>query len=446
MCPAAARPDPSVCIIGAGASGITAAQVLAERGLEFDCFEMGSDIGGNWRYDNDNGVSSAYRSLHINTSREAMQYAAFPMPDSYPDYPSHWQVAAYFDAYVDHFGLREQITFRTEVTRVVPEPGGGYEVTTRSRDRGREPEVRHYEHVVVANGHHWDPRWPEPGFPGSETFPGEQIHAHYYRTPDVLEGKRVVVLGIGNSAADIAVESSRVAAETYLAMRRGAHVIPKYIFGVPTDHLTDSAIARTPLKVQQLGMRTLLRLSVGKVTDYGLPAPDHSILEAHPTVSDDLLTRLGHGDLTVMPSIDRFEGSRVCFTDGRSVEADVVVYCTGYKISFPFLGEQVVAPDENRVDLYRRVVDPRHPGLYFIGLIQPLGAVMPLSETQAHWVADLVSGTATLPSVDQMHGQIASYDEAVRRRYVASKRHTIQVDSMSYRTEIERERRDRRVP
>lgn len=436
----------AICIIGAGASGITAAQVLAERGLAFDCFEMGSDVGGTWRYDNDNGVSSAYRSLHINTSREAMQYAAFPMPDTYPDYPSHWQIAEYFDAFVDHFGLRDRITFRTEVTRVVPRGGGGFEVTTRSRERGREPEVRGYDHVVVANGHHWDPRWPEPGFPGSEHFPGEQIHAHYYRTPDLFEDKRVVVLGIGNSAADIAVESSRVASETYLAMRRGAHVIPKYVFGVPTDHLTDSALARTHHKVQQLGMRALLRLSVGKVTDYGLPEPDHQVLDAHPTVSDELLTRLGHGDITVKPSIDRFDGSNVHFTDGSSVEADVVVYSTGYKISFPFLDEQVVAPTDNRVGLYRRVVDPDHPGLYFVGLIQPLGSVMPLAEQQAHWVADLVSGVATLPPVSEMRAQISSYDEAVRRRYVASKRHTIQVDAASYRAELERERRVRRVP
>lgn len=436
----------AICIIGAGASGITAAQVLAERGLAFDCFEMGSDVGGTWRYDNDNGVSSAYRSLHINTSREAMQYAAFPMPDTYPDYPSHWQIAEYFDAFVDHFGLRDRITFRTEVTRVVPRGSGGFEVTTRSRERGREPEVRGYDHVVVANGHHWDPRWPEPGFPGSEHFPGEQIHAHYYRTPDLFEDRRVVVLGIGNSAADIAVESSRVASETYLAMRRGAHVIPKYVFGVPTDHLTDSALARTHHKVQQLGMRALLRLSVGKVTDYGLPEPDHQVLDAHPTVSDELLTRLGHGDITVKPSIDRFDGSNVHFTDSSSVEADVVVYSTGYKISFPFLDEQVVAPTDNRVGLYRRVVDPDHPGLYFVGLIQPLGSVMPLAEQQAHWVADLVSGVATLPPVSEMRAQISSYDEAVRRRYVASKRHTIQVDAASYRAELERERRVRRVP
>src|SRR5690349_6422023 len=148
------------CIIGAGSSGIAAAQVLAEAGIEFDCFEIGSGVGGNWRYDNDNGVSSAYRSLHINTSREAMEYAAYPMPTSYPDYPSHWQIADYFDDFVDHFGLREQITFRTEVVHVVPLDGGGYDVTIRPRDGG-EPETRRYDHVVVANGHHWDPRWPE---------------------------------------------------------------------------------------------------------------------------------------------------------------------------------------------------------------------------------------------------------------------------------------------
>jgi dimethylaniline monooxygenase (N-oxide forming) len=451
---------PRVCIIGAGSSGITAAQVLAARGIAFDCFEMGSTVGGNWRYDNDNGVSSAYRSLHINTSRTAMQYAALPMPDSLPDYPSHWQIAAYFDQFVEHFGLRERITFRTEVVKVVStgstsenarptsenarSTSEGYDVTLRSRDDGRSAEIRHYDHVIVANGHHWSPRWPEPGFPGSETFPGEQLHAHYYRTPEVFAGKRVVVLGIGNSATDIAVESSRVAEETYLAMRRGAHVLPKYLFGVPTDHLTDSPLARGPFPVQKLALRTMVRIAVGRMTDYGLPQPDHDVLEAHPTVSDDLLTRLGHGDLGVKPNIDRFEGSKVFFVDGTAVEADVVVYATGYKVAFPFLDESAVRAEDNHIDLYRRVVSPEHPGLYFVGLIQPLGAVMPLAEQQAHWVADLIAGDVTLPSAGEMRAQIAAYDAALRKRYVASKRHTIQVDAHTYRAEIERERRTRR--
>jgi dimethylaniline monooxygenase (N-oxide forming) len=434
-----------VCIIGAGSSGIAAAQVLHARGIDFDCFELGSEVGGNWRYENDNGLSSAYRSLHINTSRQLMEYRTFPMPESLPDYPSHWQIAEYFDAFVDHFGFRDKITFRTEVVKVEPSGAaeGRWAVTVRRRgeDVPTEPDVRHYEHVIVANGHHWDPRWPEPSFPGAESFPGEQMHAHYYKTPDRFVGKRVLVLGIGNSATDIAVESSRVAAETYLAMRRGAHVLPKYLFGVPTDHLTDSPIARGPLRLQQLTMAAALRLSVGRVTDYGLPAPDHAVLHAHPTVSDDLLTRLGHGDITVKPNIDRFEGSKVFFVDGTAAEVDVVVYCTGYKVSFPFFDGQVVRAEDNHVDLYRRVVDPEHPGLYFLGLIQPLGAIMPLAEIQAEWVADLVSGVGALPSYDEMRAQIRRYDDQVRRRYVASKRHTMEVDFHKYRAEIARERR-----
>jgi thioredoxin reductase len=435
-----------VCVIGAGSSGIAAAQVLHERGIGFDCFEAGSEVGGNWRYLNDNGMSSAYRSLHINTSRQLMEYSSFPMPVDLPDYPNHWQIAAYFDAYVDHFGFRDRISFRTEVVKVEPAPGrgAGYDVTTRTRNvhgEASEPEVRRYTDVVVANGHHWDPRWPEPSYAGAETFPGQQLHAHYYRTPEALAGKRVLVLGIGNSASDIAVESSRVAAETYLAMRRGAHIIPKYLFGVPTDHLTSSPLARGPVRLQQLGMAAMLRLSQGRVADYGLPEPDHAVLHAHPTVSDELLGRLGHGDIDVRPNIDRFEGSKVFFVDGTAVEVDVVIYCTGYKVTFPFLGEQVVPVRDNRVDLYRRVVSPDHPGLYFVGLIQPLGAIMPLAEAQSAWVADLLDGRGALPSYDEMRVQIREYDERLAKRYVASKRHTIQVDFHAYLAELGRERR-----
>ncbi|HET8603248.1 MAG TPA: NAD(P)-binding domain-containing protein [Marmoricola sp.] len=428
-----------VCIVGAGSSGITACQVLQTRGVDFDCYEVGSEVGGNWRYDNDNQMSSAYESLHINTSRQLMEYAAYPMPEDLPDYPSHRQIAAYFDDFVDHFGFRDRIRFRTEVTRVEPRDGR-WQVTVRPVGGG-EPEVHDYDQVIVANGHHWDPRWPEPAFPGSEDFPGVQMHAHHYRTPDPLVGKRVLVLGIGNSATDIAVESSRVAASTDLAMRRGAHIVPKYMFGIPTDHLTESPLARGPFRVQQLGMALLLRLTQGRQASYGLPAPDHRVLEAHPTVSQDLLNRLGHGDITVRPNIDRFEGSKVFFTDGSAGEYDVVVYCTGYKVSFPFLDETVLSSADNHVDLYHRVVDPEHPGLFFLGLIQPIGAIMPLAEAQAEWVADLLTGVGALPSRDEMRRQIEDYDSHLRKRYVASKRHTIEVDFHGYLVELRKERR-----
>jgi hypothetical protein len=240
------------------------------------------------------------------------------------------------------------------------------------------------------------------------------------------------------------VETSKVSARTFLAMRRGAHVVPKYIFGIPTDRLTDSPLVKAPLKVQQTVMAGLLRLTLGKVTDYGLPEPDHAVLHAHPTVSQDLLNRLGHGDITVRPNIDRFEGSKVFFADGTSGEYDVVVYATGYKVTFPFLGDEVVRAEDNHVELYRRVVHPDHPGLYFVGLIQPLGAIMPLAEAQAEWIGDLVTGVGGLPSVQVMRAQIAAYDERLRKRFVASKRHTMEVDFHAYRSEIVRERKDSR--
>jgi dimethylaniline monooxygenase (N-oxide forming) len=210
-----------VCIVGAGSSGIASCQVLDARGVPFDCFEAGSAVGGNWRYNNDNGMSSAYRSLRANSSRRAMQYAAFPVPSNYPDYLGHEMVATYLDDFGDHFGFRGRIQFRTEVIRAAPAPGGGWDVTVRQRDSGAKRTER-YRAVLVANGHHWDPRYPAPAIPGAGAFRGEQIHSHHYRTPDPFTGRRVLVLGIGNSACDIATECSQVAARTLLAVRRGA--------------------------------------------------------------------------------------------------------------------------------------------------------------------------------------------------------------------------------
>jgi dimethylaniline monooxygenase (N-oxide forming) len=433
------KPVQKVCVIGAGSSGIAACQVLNARGIPFDCYEKGSQVGGNWRYENDNEMSSAYRSLHINTSRGLMAYRTYPMPDDYPDYPNHFQIARYFDDYVDHFALREKIRFQTEVTSVTPAEGE-WEVAVKGRDGSHE--THRYRAVLVANGHHWDPRWPEPRYPGSEDYAGEQVHVHHYREPEVLRGKRVLVLGIGNSATDIAVESSRIAEKTFLAMRRGAYVMPKYMNGKPTDEVASPLLTRFPLSVQRFVLARMLGITAGEMTAYGLPQPDHKLLEAHPTVSAELLSRLGHGDIEVKPNIERFAGGcTVRFADGSEEEIDLVVYCTGYKVTFPFFDEGLIAATDNRLPLYRRVVSVEHPGLYCIGLIQPLGAIMPLAEAQAEWVADLLGGNGTLPSPTEMRAEIEGAERKMRKRYVASKRHTIQVDFQPYLRELRRERK-----
>ena len=437
---ARAQPSGRVCVIGAGSSGIASCQVLQARGIPFDCFEAGSEVGGNWRYNNDNGMSSAYRSLHAKSSRQCMQYAALPMPRHYPDYLSHELITNYLDDFVDHFALRQRIQFRTEAIKVEPAAGGGWNVTVRQRDTRAVRTVR-YGAVLVANGHHWDPQYPEPAFPGAGSFSGEQMHSHHYRTPEPLAGKRVLVLGIGNSACDVAADCSPIAARTLLAMRRGAHVVPQYLFGRPTDHLTLMRVGtRAPFRLQRSAVALLLRMARGNVTRYGMPRPDRPVLCAPPTVSDSLLSKLGHGDILVKPSIDRFHRDLVRFTDGSSEPVDVVIYCTGYKISFPFLDDAAIGAHGNQIPLYRRIVPPQLPGLYFIGLIQPIGAVMPIAEIQSEWVADLLEGRATLPPQQHMKREIARYTAATVRRYGASATHPIQVDFLAYIREIRRER------
>ncbi|HMT06347.1 MAG TPA: NAD(P)-binding domain-containing protein [Solirubrobacterales bacterium] len=431
-----------VCVIGAGSSGLTAMRSLKAKGIEFTCFEKGSWIGGNWKYDNDNGQSAAYRSLHINTSRQMMEYAEFPMPKDFADYPDHFQIQQYFEDFADHFGLRDSIAFQTEVVSVVPAEGGGWDVSWSNRED--QSGTEHFSDVIVCNGHHWDKRWPEPAFPGSDSFEGVQMHAHDYRTPDFLAGKRVLVLGIGNSATDIAVESSRHAEATFLAMRRGAWVVPKYIGSKPTDQHTTGLISRTPIWLQSLGLNLMVRMAVGKPTDYGLPKPDHKLLHAHPTVSQELYNRLGHGDIKVKPNIERLDGDSVIFDDGSREKIDVIVYCTGYKITFPFLAPEIFHAKDNQVDLYRHVVAPDQEGLYFIGLIQPLGAIMPLAEVQCDWVADLIDGSGAVPDRLEMTREIALDQAKMSRRFVKSKRHTVEVDFADYLRELKKERKTAR--
>jgi dimethylaniline monooxygenase (N-oxide forming) len=423
---------PSACVIGAGSSGIAATKALHERGIPFDCFEKSDRLGGNWVFGNLNGMSSAYRSLHINTSRERMEYSDYPMPDSYPDFPHHTDIARYFEDYVDHFGFREKITFETGVEHAERGADGVWTITL---DTG---ETRHYDFLLVANGHHWDPRWPEPPFPGQ--FDGKQIHSHHYIENSDFCDKDVLVVGIGNSAMDIAVESSFVAGKTFLSSRRGAYILPKYLFGRPLDQIGVNALTPLlPFVVRRAILSTMYRIAVGKVQDYGLPEPDHRIGEAHPTVSADFLNRIAHGDLTWKPNLASLEGGRVRFEDGSIEKIDVIVWCTGYKVSFPFFDEDFISAPDNDLPLYKRVFKPGIDNLAFIALLQPLGATMPLAEAQGRWIAAYLRGEYYLPPLPQMEASMRREREKMFKRYVASKRHTMQVDYDNYLYDLRKE-------
>jgi hypothetical protein len=361
-----------------------------------------------------------------------MEYSDYPMPVSYPDFPHHTQIARYFDDYVEHFGFRDKIVFETGVQHASRGEDGVWTVTL---DTG---EVRRYDAVLVANGHHWNPRWPEPAYPGS--FDGVEMHSHQYVENSALRDKNVLVVGIGNSAMDIAVESSFVARNTYLSSRRGAYILPKYLFGRPLDQIGVNALTPIlPFAFRRAILMTMYRIGVGKVQDYGLPEPDHKIGEAHPTISADFLNRIGHGDMTWKPNVAALEGGRVRFEDGSAEDLDIIIWCTGYKITFPFFDEDFISAPDNDLPLYRRVFKPGIDNLFFIALLQPLGATMPLAEAQGRWIAAYLRGEYHLPPVDEMESDVHREREKMFKRYVASKRHTMQVDFDNYLYDLRKE-------
>ena len=429
------RLTPRVAVIGAGACGLTALKAIVDAGLPVQCFEKGDRVGGNWVFANNNGQSSAYRSLHINTSRPRMQFRDFPMPESYPDYPRHDLIAQYFDDYARAFELHRRIRFRTSVEHAEPRAGGGFRLTL---DDGSSEE---FDALIVANGHHWDPALPEPAIPGS--FSGLELHSHEYRDPDephALRGKRVLVVGMGNSAMDIACELGHpgVAEQVFLSARRGAWVLPKYAFGKPIDQgrLLPPFL---PASIRRALSELWYRLAVGRPEDFGLPKPDHHLDQAHPTMSSDLLTRLGSGDVRAKRGLSRLDGKRVHFDDGSVEELDVIIYATGYKVTFPFFAPEFVSAKANDLPLFLRVFPFDRADLAFIGLAQPVGAVMPLAEAQSKLVAELLSGTYDLPDAGERQRHTQRARAEMFARYVPSRRHTMQLDYDDYMATLRRE-------
>lgn len=432
---------PKCCIIGAGCSGFTTAKALQDRGIEFDCFEMSDVVGGNWAYKNKNGMSACYESLHIDTSKLRMSFEDFPIPPDFPDFPHHSQIFDYFNDYVDHFGLRDKISFNTAVTHVTRDDAGLWHVTIdRSATGGPSSETRLYDAVFVCNGHHWDPRWPE--YEGMGEFTGVQMHAHSYLTPfepTDMRGKRIVIVGMGNSAMDISSELSQrpIAQKLFVAARRGVWVMPKYINGQVADK--GAMPAWIPLSVQRAIAKRMIKRLVGNMEDYGLPKPDHEPLEAHPSVSGEFLTRVGCGDITAKPNIKRFDGNVVEFEDGSREEIDVVIYATGYNVSFPFMDETVIKVENNHVPLYKRIFSPDVPNLFFMALAQPLPTLVNFAEQQMKLVGRYLTGDYALPDKTTMEQVIKDDEDMYTGHFYKSARHTMQLDFNKYVWDMERE-------
>jgi flavin-binding monooxygenase-like protein len=401
---AAEGEEPQVAVIGAGVAGLATCQALRARGIEFDCFEAADDVGGLWHFDGSAAPTPAYRSVHTISSRRNFGFQRFPMPEHYPDFPGQRQVLAYLRDYAERFDLRRSIRFGARVRSAERLPGGGWWVEAEGCERAR------YDVLLAASGHLTEPVCPD--FPG--TFEGEEIHARDYMDPTEpldLRGRRVLVVGIGNTAVDIASELSRtgVAESVILSTRSSAWVVPKYAaFGVPSDRLFRLLMPALPLRPQLLLAGRLLRLLSGGPTRFGLPAPNHGFLEAHPTLSSDLLLRLGHGDILARPNVAALRGDRVLFADGAEERIDAIVYATGYRAALPYLDPELFAPVDGNLPLYLRIFKPGTEDLAFIGFAEGVPSQPVFDELQAELVAMWLAGEWAPPQPFEMEREIAA--------------------------------------
>ena len=423
-----------ICVVGAGTSGLAMGRELRRRGIAFDCFEKGSEVGGNWRIDNDNGAAAAYRSLRTNVSRRRMEYPSFPMPRSYGDFIAHEDMAGYLAGYADRNGIREHLHLGVEVLSATPLADGGWSVATRTRDGVLM--TRDYTALVVGNGKDALPFIPE--VPGD--FTGTILHSQAYRSPEPFAGRRVLVVGAGNSGCDIASEVSAVAATVDISIRHGVHVFPRHILGRPIDAGNGPLMSRLPWSVFQGGLALMLRLGRESYAECGWPQPDHPVLGGTPTVSSTILQAVKSGAVTVRNAGPvAFDGSTVRFADGSSAEYDTVVFATGYRLHFPFFDAGVAQRLEvegNCIPLYRHIVPPRVPGLYFIGLLDPHAGHPPVVEAQAAWIADAITRALVVPA-----GTVDPPQRRLRRRFPNLRPHSLLVDRFGYTRMLAADRR-----
>ncbi|XP_040262682.1 flavin-containing monooxygenase 5-like [Bufo bufo] len=437
-----------VAVIGAGASGLPAIKTCLDEGLEPTCFERSDDIGGLWRFkkDPEESRASIYNSVIINTSKEMMTYSDYPIPEDYPNYMHNSKVLEYFYQYINHFQLKKYIKFKTSVCSVKKRPDfattGQWDVTT---EHNGKQETHVFDAILVCVGHHTSPNLPLHSFPGIEKFKGHYFHSRDYKAPEEFKDKKVIVVGIGNTGVDLAVELSGVAKQVYLSTRRGAWLLNRvFDNGFPLDIVLFTRFFGLFQDTVPSLVNTFLERKVNSRVDhdnFGLK-PQHRMLSQHPTISDDLPNRIISGKVLMKTNIKRFEETDVVFEDGTvEKDIDVVIFATGYKFSFSFFDDSVIKVEKNQAPLYKMMFLPHleKPTVAFIGYVQPLGAIMPISEIQARWATKVFKGERKLPSMSEMKAEITKRKEDMKKRYVESERHTLQVDYVNYMDEVAEE-------
>ncbi len=419
-------------IVGAGPAGLAQARAFKRAGIAYDLIERHRDLGGIW--DIDNPGTPMYRSARFISSKRRSAFLGFPMPADYPDYPDHGQVLAYLRRFAESEGLADDIAFETGAERIEPRDDGLWSVRL---SRGRQ---RLYRGVVCANGMTWMPQ--EPEIPGR--FDGELRHAVSYRDPEAFRGRRVLVIGGGNTGCDIACDLTRQAAATTLSLRRGYHVVPRHILGLPAD-VFGAALPGLPLRLQQHSSQGLLRLLTGGARRRGWPRPDHRIYESHPIINSEILGLVERGAIRVKPDVEAFEGREVRFADGSRAAFDAVLLATGYKMAIPFMDPAHFAWAQDRIAGFLTAFNARHRSLFTLGFLAINAGVFGDFDRLAHLIArhvrdqgdnsaraeafrrivqtetpDLTGGLSLVPSprhaVYAHHPTFRAYVEKLRRR------------------------------
>ncbi len=424
-------------VIGAGAAGLSTAKYLLENGFDnVTVFEIGTQIGGLWCYRNDSKRSAAYRTLHINTARNVTRFSDFKFDDQVQLFPDHWDMHRYLVAYADHFDITRRIRFNSRVVQVRPAPDYRQDAPLWEVELVNGA-VETFERVIVASGHLSVPLHV-PEF--RDKFQGEYVHSHDYREPEPFVGKRICVVGVGNSACDIASDVCVTSKGTVMVARSGVMIAPKLIFGRPFTDVTMKLYKRwMPDNLRRRIIRFLVYLVHGRMTDLGFKPLTK---RAHPSTSAVLIQHIAYRRVTVKQGIERIEGKRLYFTDGTNEEFDALIAATGYLIDLPFIPPSVVPVENNSVDLYKRVCAPGWPGLYFVGLLNSTAnGLNQIFEYQARWICALERGDAVLPSADEMRADIAAKKEFIKRYFNDSPRHTIEEESFQYLIDLDRRTR-----
>ncbi|XP_069088086.1 dimethylaniline monooxygenase [N-oxide-forming] 2-like isoform X1 [Pleurodeles waltl] len=435
----------TVAVIGAGVSGLASLKCCLDEGLEATCFERGDDIGGLWKFMEhvEDGRASIYKSVVTNTSKEMSCFSDFPMPERFPNFLPNYKLMDYFQMYAKHFDLLKRIQFKTVVCSVRKRADfattGQWDIVTE-KDGKQETTV--FDAVMVCIGHHVEPYLPLDSFPGIEKFKGQYFHSREYKFPDGFKGKRVVIVGMGNSGADLAVELSHTADKVFLSTRRGSWVMSRvYDRGYPWDMVFNTRFKnwfRNSLPTSiAIWMTNRKMNSWFDHANYGLH-PEDSSQWKEPLFNDELPSRITCGYVVTKPNVVQFTETSARFDDGTVEEdIDVVIFATGYTYSCPLLEDCGISNlDVN--SLYRKTFLPNleKTTLAVIGLIQPLGAIMPTTEMQARWVTRVLKGLCKLPPLEKIMEDIAKKKKTLVERFGTRRQNSLQLDQIEYFDEL----------